>query len=694
MIAIAYYLLKVFICSSVLFLYYQFALRNKLFHQWNRYYLLMTILCSLLIPCFEFTLFTTHRTVEPIQLLRVVYSADEYVAEVAANDASSFSFEQAGYMLYALVSLVFLAFFFVSLHKIYRLVRSHAVQPLESIKFINTDVQGTPFSFLHFIFWNRNIDLASPTGRQIFQHELVHVQEKHTLDKIFVQVILTVFWWNPVFWFIRNELKMIHEFIADKKALGQEGSSAFAAMILHAAYPQHTFSHMTNSFFQSSIKRRLTMLTKQKNYKISYASRILALSIIAFLIFAFTVKTKTPANLPLKDNFTVVIDAGHGGNTGAHVGDVYEDELVLQLAKAVKAENRNNKINIVFTRETKHNMDLKERVNIAQQKNADLFISLHMNFFDKTADSQQKGIEVLVPKQNLHRAKSQLLGSALLASLKDVYRSYKYASIGETNAFIVNQNICPAVMLECGYISNENDRAFMTQPSNQKLIARQILAAVERYAASNELSTQPVMVDTAAPITVKGVYIPNVELKDTANPVVFLDGVKKGRLKELGGLDKLVPANEIKAMYVYKGKEAIKKFGKEGEQGVIELMTKNLPPPPAPTPPSPANNDLGVKVAPEEIVITADTFKIKPVESDVLTFRSDTVVMHQTKNSDDNEALVIIDGKESGKLKNINLEKAVKPNIIKAVSVYKGKSATDKYGDKGVQGVIEITTGK
>lgn len=391
------------------------------------------------------------------------------------------------------------------------------------------------------------------------------------------------------------------------------------------------------------------MLTKQKNYKISYASRILALSIIAFLIFAFTVKTKTPANLPLKDNFTVVIDAGHGGNTGAHVGDVYEDELVLQLAKAVKAENRNNKINIVFTRETKHNMDLKERVNIAQQKNADLFISLHMNFFDKTADSQQKGIEVLVPKQNLHRAKSQLLGSALLASLKDVYRSYKYASIGETNAFIVNQNICPAVMLECGYISNENDRAFMTQPSNQKLIARQILAAVERYAASNELSTQPVMVDTAAPITVKGVYIPNVSLKDTANPVVFLDGVKKGRLKELGGLDKLVPANEIKAMYVYKGKEAIQKFGKSGENGVIQLFTKIATPPPAP------GKEVTIKAA-------------------------------GTGNP-----LVIIDGVESGLLNEGKMEK-LNGNEIAVVNVLKGEAATGIYGDKGKQGVIEVTT--
>src|SRR5688500_1778320 len=84
MIGFVYYLLKVIICSGLLFCYYHVALRNKLFHQWNRFYLLATIVLSLTIPCLEFNLWNSSKesTVTNIQLLQVVYSADEYVAEI------------------------------------------------------------------------------------------------------------------------------------------------------------------------------------------------------------------------------------------------------------------------------------------------------------------------------------------------------------------------------------------------------------------------------------------------------------------------------------------------------------------------------------------------------------------------------------------------------------------------------------
>src|SRR5215203_4123048 len=73
MIAFLYYLLKVMICSGLLFCYYHIALRNKLFHQWNRFYLLATIVLSLTIPCLEVNIWDTSResTVTNIQLLQV-----------------------------------------------------------------------------------------------------------------------------------------------------------------------------------------------------------------------------------------------------------------------------------------------------------------------------------------------------------------------------------------------------------------------------------------------------------------------------------------------------------------------------------------------------------------------------------------------------------------------------------------------
>ena len=347
MIAFAYYLLKVSACSGLLFLYYHIALRNKLFHQWNRFYLLATIIVSLVIPTLEFNIWSAKKEnqTDTIQLLQVVYSADEYIEEINSNRAY-LSAEQWTKIGYSTVSMVMLVLLILGIYRIRSIIRSHSVMLIDDIKFVNTEEKDSPFSFFNYVFWNRQIELNSTSGEHIFKHELVHVREKHSFDKIFLQVILIGFWCNPFFWLIRKELKMIHEFIADQRSVGQSDARAFAAMILQATYPNH-YNHLTNQFFQSSIKRRLSMLTKQYNPKISYMRRILALPLFAFVALAFTIKEKhegQKTTIPLEKEITVVIDAGHGGGTGARAEGFTEDELVLQLAKTIRSSNNNGKI--------------------------------------------------------------------------------------------------------------------------------------------------------------------------------------------------------------------------------------------------------------------------------------------------------------------------------------------------------------
>lgn len=292
MIALLYYLIKVVICSGILFLYYHLALRNKIFHQWNRFYLLAVVILSLTIPLAQFTfIHGAEKTPGAMQLLQVVQSADNYMEEIYIQGHRSVTTEQwieSGYILVSLFIFITVVLAFV---RIYLLIKKHQVQLVDEIKVVSTEVKGTPFSFFHYIFWNAKIDINSPAGRQIFQHELVHIKDAHTYDKLFMQLTLVGFWCNPFFWLIRKELNLIHEFIADKKSIQHKDTAALAAMILQAAYP-HQYHAMTNQFFQSSIKRRILMLTKIKNPRITYFSRMLALPIIAFVILAFTVRTK------------------------------------------------------------------------------------------------------------------------------------------------------------------------------------------------------------------------------------------------------------------------------------------------------------------------------------------------------------------------------------------------------------------
>ena len=589
MIALAYYLLKVIICSGILFLYYHLALRNKLFHQWNRFYLLIAVVISLIAPIIQLSVL--HHSAEEsnnaIKLLQVISSADGYMDEIVITTHRSVPTEQWILVAYCVISLVLLVSVLMSLVKIYSIIKSHSCKWIDNIRFISTNVQGTPFSFFRFIFWNNSIDLSTQTGQQIFEHELVHVQEKHSADKLFIQFILVIFWCNPFFWLIRRELKLIHEFIADKKAVGEHGAAALAAMILNSSYPTQ-FNSLTNQFFQTSIKRRLAMLSRIHNPRINYISRVLALAIVTATVLAFTIKTKTVQTpfTKLEKTITVVIDAGHGlmpdgKYNGGREENVYEDQIVLSIANKIKSLNNDSKLKIVLTRTSDNIVDLHKRVDIAKENNADLFISLHTNVApDLYKDSAgMNGMEVMVSNKNTaYQQASEILGSVLQQQLSSVYFVKPALIKRQVGVWVLDHNVCPSVLIECGFLTNEKDRDFITKDENQNAVAEKILQSIETYAA-NEHQTQRNEVDTVPESQVKVTTTSQDKNEKGSSFSVKYDSQKKAPLyivdgKEYNGSLDDINANDIQSISVLKDDSAIKKYGKKGENGVIEIILK------------------------------------------------------------------------------------------------------------------------
>ena len=487
MLPFAYYLLKVIICSGILYGYYLLVLRNKIFHRWNRFYLLAAVVLSLVVPLIKINIFQNGDKPETqvIHLLQVVSTGDEFVYEYTKGgnfyiDASNFSL-----FIYIVVSGLLLGFLIQTLLKIRRLKKNNLQTIVEGINFINTNAEGTPFSFFNDIFWNDKIDLNTATGKQIFQHEVAHVQEKHSYDKIFLNIVLIVFWCNPFFWLMRKELNIIHEFIADKKALEDSDTAAFAAMILQATYPQQQFT-ITNNFFYSPLKRRLAMLTKNKNSKISYVSRLLALPLAALVFFAFTLKMK-PINSPNQytgKKITVVIDAGHGGDdNGVTVNNIKEKDLTLSIAKVIKEMNKNENINIILSREQDKYIHPKDRVIFSESSKADLFISIHIDA--AFGSSKISGLNIMIPNNdNAYLTESKILGSSIIESFKNNYPLTVANEVMQRakGVYILKANQYPSILIEAGFLTTPKDLAFLIQSENQKTIARNILNGIERYA--------------------------------------------------------------------------------------------------------------------------------------------------------------------------------------------------------------------
>ena len=701
MITLAWYLLKVIICSGILCGYYFLALRNKAFHRWNRFYLLASIVLALLVPLLKINIFQNGDADKGtvIQMLQTINYGDEVVIEYSRNGFHINS-EMLAESAYLLISAIFLTIFFTALYKIRRLRKKYPETQIEGISFITTDAKGTPFSFFNAIFWNNAIDLHSKPGQQIFNHEIAHVKEKHSYDKIFMNVVLIFFWINPFFWLIRKELNMIHEFIADKIALEDSDINSFAEMILQTVYPGQNFS-ITNNFFYSPLKRRLIMLTKNKNPKVNYLSRLLVLPLAAIVFFAFTLKVKTVSDIMAYDGKTiiVVIDAGHGGDDRGAISSsgLAEKDITLSIVKKIAALNSNEHIKILLSRDNDQFISVKDRVEYAKTNRANMFISFHLNAAPINEKGYKNGISVLIDKKN----KNMLLASALINELKKSYKTEdKIGTRVNGGIWVLDENICPAALVECGYITNPADEAFIINNINQEKVAKNVLDAIEKFAVNlnNSDSKNGVIINSSEPNTsrdtVPDMYYNNkkvsgIEMNQSKVKVTYGDGSKetitKAEAKKRGFVfppppapplppvppvpptpplppnalyvvdRKIVTKTEVKrikpenieSINVLKGEQAIAKYGEKGRKGVIEIITKN--------------GDEGV-------LATADTIIIQNALSNSISDNFSATGNVIFINSKIPSGTLIADGKEISKdeMKNIS------PNNIQLINVLKG----------------------
>lgn len=275
------YFLQVIVASGVLYAYYHFFLCNSRFHLYNRFYLLASSILSLIIPLFHIDIYFASR-----QDIPVVYQlmSDIRAGNAAGFDITSsiFSWERVVPLAFGLIVMLFFTRLIISLVHIMKLKKKHDAEKLENILFINTQEHGTPFSFFRWLFWNKKISVDSPGGQKIFRHELFHIQQKHSWDIIFLELLATFFWINPFFHLIKKETKAIHEFLADRFAAGEENKWEYAELLVMQTL--QTRQRLVNPFFHNQIKRRIAMITNSSKSSYQYLRKVMVLPVTFFIV--------------------------------------------------------------------------------------------------------------------------------------------------------------------------------------------------------------------------------------------------------------------------------------------------------------------------------------------------------------------------------------------------------------------------
>lgn len=183
----------------------------------------------------------------------------------------------------------------------------------------------------------------------------------------------------------------------------------------------------------------------------------------------------------------IVIDPGHGGyHPGATVtqgGKTYkEKDLNLQIALFLAEELKSRGYDIKMTRETDVYVSLEQRCEISNSLNADIFVSIHQNSFSSSSAS---GVEVYYyPGSVLGKALAEKLSASISAETGLKNRGAKKA-----NFYVLRNTKAPAVLVECGFMSNPNELKLLSNPDFQRKIARAAASAIDDFVVEDLYSS-------------------------------------------------------------------------------------------------------------------------------------------------------------------------------------------------------------
>jgi hypothetical protein len=278
---IIFYIAESTLLSVIFYLLYISVLSKETFFQLNRVVLLAIPILSLFFPMIriEFVDLTDAAVDQPLEQLSS-FSKSYYDAmaswefEVRSKSASSkYSptkinwFDVSLYLITLIYMVGVLICFSRTVWSIRWIVQTlvrHPIIEKDGVKVIRLVNPTAPFSFLNYLFVHAPL-ADSSDFRQILAHERTHIEEKHTLDLLYIQIVAAFMWFNPVIWLLLKSLKTTHEYIADRKII-QSGYSVveYQTLLLRQLISNNS-QQLVHNFNLSFIKKRITMMTNKKS---------------------------------------------------------------------------------------------------------------------------------------------------------------------------------------------------------------------------------------------------------------------------------------------------------------------------------------------------------------------------------------------------------------------------------------------
>ena len=243
-----YYLLEANLYLVLFYGFYRLFLQNETFYNLNRYFLLLSTLLSFTFPVLQVGLIKLSIK----QNLKPIGEISSSIEPTAVNWI---------YIFYLFIALCFALKLSFGICKILIMWLNSKKHKAGDITLIELNGESTAFSFFNLLF----IHPALADEAAVIKHEMVHIKQKHSFDVLFFELVQIICWFNLLLYFIKKDIKLLHEYIADELTTDADVQKHEYALLLIQNSFGLTAQPITNQIFnQSILKRRINMLNKKR----------------------------------------------------------------------------------------------------------------------------------------------------------------------------------------------------------------------------------------------------------------------------------------------------------------------------------------------------------------------------------------------------------------------------------------------
>lgn len=289
------FLIKSTISLTLLLGLYHLFLEKEKMHTFNRFYLLFSLLFSFALPFITIEI-AVESISRPLLLPNPIQTNSEIITITKQEDVNYIPTLLWG--LYTAVTIFFIVRFGKNIHALLSKVRKNRTVSFFYSTLVLVKEKSLPHTFLQYIFINGDDYNNRNIQEELYTHELTHVRQGHSYDILFIEIIKTVFWFNPLLLLYKKAIQLNHEFLADENVVKSHKNVPFYQNLLLEKASWNSNFYLASNLNFSVTKKRLIMMTKTTSKSRALLKKLVFLPVLAGLIFLVCLKTTASEKQP------------------------------------------------------------------------------------------------------------------------------------------------------------------------------------------------------------------------------------------------------------------------------------------------------------------------------------------------------------------------------------------------------------